>query len=73
MNALSQPSLKEKSLDLLSAFPETHEVAAIVYKIKKQIACLLAELWVFISLFLISISTNVHKLAMLFRNHQILR
>ena len=44
MNALPQTNLKEKTLDLLSALPETHEVASIVSKKKKKIACLLAEM-----------------------------
>ncbi len=44
MNALPQTNLKEKPLDLLSALPETHEVASIVSRIKKKIACLLAEM-----------------------------
>jgi hypothetical protein len=44
MNALHQTNLQEIPLDLLSALPETHEVALIVSKTKKQIACLSAEM-----------------------------
>ncbi len=44
MNALPQTNLKEKPLDSLSALPETHEVASIVSKMKKKIACLSAEM-----------------------------
>jgi hypothetical protein len=44
MNALHQTNLKEIPLDLLSALPETQEVALIVSKTKKKIACLLAEM-----------------------------
>jgi hypothetical protein len=36
MNAPPQANLKEKPLDLLSALPETHEVASIVSKAKKK-------------------------------------
>ncbi len=72
MNALHQTNQKGIPLDLLSALPETQEVASIISKTKKKKDCLSAEMWVFLSLFLISISTNIHKLAMFFRNHQIL-
>jgi hypothetical protein len=44
MNALHQMNLKDIPLDLLSALPETQEVASIVSKTKKKIACLLAEM-----------------------------
>jgi hypothetical protein len=44
MNALHQSNLKEIPLYLLSALPETQEVALIVSKTKKKIACLLAEM-----------------------------
>ena len=44
MNALHQTNLTEIPLDLLSALPETQEVALIVSKRKKKIACLLAEM-----------------------------
>ena len=36
MNALHQTNLKEIPLDLLSALPETQEVALIVSKTKKK-------------------------------------
>ena len=38
MNALHQTNLKEIPLDLLSALPETQEVASIVSKTKKKIS-----------------------------------
>ncbi len=38
LNALHQMNLKEISLDLLSALPETQEVASIVSKRKKKIS-----------------------------------
>jgi hypothetical protein len=44
MNALPQMNLKEKTFDLLSSLPETHEVASNVFKKKNKIACLLAEM-----------------------------
>ena len=44
MNALHQTNLKEIPLDSLSALPETQEVASIVSKTKKKLACLLAEM-----------------------------
>ena len=44
MIALHQTNLKEIPLDLLSALPETQEVASIVSKTKKKIACLSAEM-----------------------------
>jgi hypothetical protein len=44
MNALHQTNLKEIPLDLLSALPETQEVASNVSKTKKKIACLLEEM-----------------------------
>ncbi len=40
MNALHQTNLKEIPLDLLSALPETQEVALIVSKTKKKISLL---------------------------------
>jgi hypothetical protein len=44
MNALHQTNLKKILLDSLSALPETQEVASIVSKTKKKIACLSAEM-----------------------------
>ncbi len=44
MNALHQTNLKEIPLDLLSALPETQEVASIVSKMKEKNACLLADM-----------------------------
>ena len=44
MNALHQTNLKDIPLDLLSALPETQEVASIVSKMKKKLACLSAEM-----------------------------
>ena len=38
MGALHQMNLKEISLDLLSALPETQEVASIVSKMKEKIS-----------------------------------
>ncbi len=38
LNALHQTNLKEIPLDLLSALPETQEVASIVSKRKKKIS-----------------------------------
>jgi hypothetical protein len=40
MNAFHQTNLNKISLDLLSALPETQEVASIVSKTKKKLACL---------------------------------
>ncbi len=72
MNALHQMNLKEIPLDLLSALPETQKVASIVSKTKKTISLPFGRevsLLIFIFNFLF---TNIHKLAMFFRNHQIL-
>jgi hypothetical protein len=44
MNALHQTNLKEIPLDLLSALPETQEVALIVSKTKKKIGRSCAKL-----------------------------
>jgi hypothetical protein len=44
LNALHQTNLKEIPIDLLSALPETQEVASIVSKMKKKLACLSAEM-----------------------------
>ncbi len=44
LNAFHQTNLKQVPLDLLSALPETQEVASIVSKMKKKLACLSAEM-----------------------------
>jgi hypothetical protein len=49
LNALHQTNLKEIPLDSLSALLETQEVPSIVFKTKKKLACLSAEMCVFLS------------------------
>ncbi len=72
LNELHQTNLKEIPLDLLSALPETQEVAWIVSETKKKINLPFGRDVSLLSLCLISISTNSHNLAMFFRGHQIL-
>ena len=71
MNALPQTNLKEKPLDSLSALPETHEVASIVSKTKKNSLPFGRDVSLLIFIFNF-FSANIHKLAMFFRNHWIL-
>ncbi len=71
MNALPQTNLKEKPLDSLSALPETHEVASIVSKTKKNSLPFGRDVSLLIFIFNV-IFANIHKLAMFFWNHRIL-
>jgi hypothetical protein len=72
LNELHQTNLKEILLDLLSALPETQEVASIVSKKKKKIDLPFGRDVSLLIFILISISTNIHNLAMIFRSHPIL-
>ncbi len=72
LNELHQKNLKEILLDLLSALPETQEVASIVSKTKKKIDLPFGRDVSLLIFILISISTNIHNLAMIFRSNPIL-